>query len=252
MIYKHDYTNSCWWCGSAAGTGVHKFKKADLIRYFGRGPYQGEGRIVRGIEGKLRNVQGPNSDEAKFEKNLCASCNNTKSQPFDRSYDKFVAFLHDQEEKILKERKLCFTEIYDEEWRSEVARLYKYFVKHICCRLAEGKVWIHPNVITFLNDKGSLQHLTLNFEIREDILAMEKKNDELGIGNGSFWMGDLMYLKSQSSGAMSEASSFLGIRWLRINYVYDESIIYPQKVEWANELALPSGYNVEPESILNS
>lgn len=252
MIYKHDYTNLCWWCGSAAGTGEHRFKKSDLIRSFGRGPYRGEGRIVRGIEGTLRNIQGPNSDEVKFEKNLCAPCNNTKSQHFDRSYDKFVSFLHDHEEKILKERKLFFSDIYDAEWRSEVARLYKYFVKHICCRLAEGKVWISPNVIAFLNDEGPLQNLIISFEIREDILALEKKNEELRIGNGSFWMGDLICLESQGSGAMSEACSFLGLRWLRINYVYDGSIIYHQKIECEDGLALPSGYKIEPESILKA
>lgn len=250
MIYKHDYTSSCWWCGGDARTGEHKFKKADLIRYFGRGPYHGEGSIVRGIEGKLRKVQGPNSDEAKFDKNLCAECNNAKSQPFDRSYDRFVAFFHDHEGKILEERKFCFSEIYGEEWPTEVASLYKYLVKHICCRLAEAKIRIHPNIIAFLNDEGPFQNLKIGFEIREDILAMEKKNDEIGISNGSFWMGDLMYMKT--SGAMSEASSFLGIRWLRINYVYDEAIIYPSNVEWAKEIDLPSGYNVEPKSILNA
>jgi len=224
MIYKHDYTGTCWWCGNDAGTGEHKFKRTDLIKYFGRGPYQGKGRIVRGIQGKLRTIQGPNSDEAKFEKNLCAACNNAKSQPFDRSYDRFIEFLHDHEEEILAERKISFSDIYGADWQLDVVSLYRYFVKHICCRLAEAGIQINPAVITFLNDEGPFQNLRISFEIREDIVAMEKKNKEIGIDNGSFWLGDLMYMKSQSAGSMSEANSFLGFRWLRINYVYDNAI----------------------------
>lgn len=249
MIYKHDYANSCWWCGSTAESGEHKFKKTDLIRYFGRGPYRGNESIVRGVGGKLRNVRGPNSGEVRFENILCSSCNNAKSQPFDRSYDRFVEYIHDHEENILAEKKLCFPDIYGEEWQSDVGMLYRYIVKHICCRLAQAKIRIHPNIIAFLNDKGPLQHLRLAFEIREDILAMEKKNNDIGLDNGSFWMGDLMYMKSQSTGSMSEANSFLGFRWLRINYIYDEDISYPKNIEWLKIIELPSGYNIDPKSI---
>jgi hypothetical protein len=61
MIEMYDYKDRCWWCGNAADSGEHKYKKADLVREFGKGPYKGAKELVRVIEGQLKIIQGPNS-----------------------------------------------------------------------------------------------------------------------------------------------------------------------------------------------
>lgn len=225
MIYMFDYKDRCWWCGDVAKSGEHKFKKSDLVRYFGRGPYHGKKRLVRGFENQLHDLQGPNADEAKFEKNLCFSCNNSRSQPFDRSYDKFMKYIHENEDNILITKRFLFTDIFGIDWRGERIKLIKYFVKHICCRLASASIRIHSDIKAFLDGNTPLNRFHLVFEIQENIVALETSTKEMGLRVGSFWMGDLNYIKSQSTGAIREATSYLGYRWLWLYYLYDEDIL---------------------------
>src|SRR4051794_9915286 len=102
MLYASTSPGLCWWCETrAADSREHKLKRSDLVRQFGSGPYP---ELVSQREGKLRNVQGPNSALAKFRQTMCAKCNNERSQPFDLAYDKFTAYLHERERHVLASR----------------------------------------------------------------------------------------------------------------------------------------------------
>src|SRR2546423_12673051 len=37
----HDYAGTCWWRVGIADSREHKYKKSDLVREFGAGPWQG-------------------------------------------------------------------------------------------------------------------------------------------------------------------------------------------------------------------
>jgi hypothetical protein len=251
MIEKHDYKDLCWWCRNVADSGEHKYKKADLVREFGKGPYIGANKLVRGISGELRSIQGPNSKEAKFENTLCQTCNNEKSQPFDVNYDIFTEYIRANEPKIIATRQFKFSEIYGNDWKNCRVNLLRYYVKHICCRLASAKILVRHEVISFLNGAQDLHFLKFNLEIREDIVAMMNGLKKSGMDNGCLWIGDLNHQISKSRGEISEAQSFLGYRWLRMNYLYDYSIEHTEDNFSDDLVNLDTGYNIHPETVRN-
>jgi hypothetical protein len=83
---------TCWICGNLADSREHKFKRSDVAQssktwapndqpyYFG--------------EGGSRRIQGPGSELVKFEKILCHRCNTTRTQPFDRAYERFTEWVN--------------------------------------------------------------------------------------------------------------------------------------------------------------
>lgn len=118
MIQRHAYGPQCWWCGNAADSKEHRYKKADITRLFGKGPYKGQDALSRFVEGKERPVQGPNSRELMFRANLCGKCNNERSQPFDLAYDQFIAHLEANTPSILTSKQLQFSAIFGPEWKA--------------------------------------------------------------------------------------------------------------------------------------
>lgn len=251
MIETHDYKDRCWWCGNAADSGEHKYKKADLVREFGKGPYKGANELVRGIAGQLRKIQGPNSKEAKFENTLCQICNNERSQPFDTTYDEFSEYIRLNEQKIIAARQFKFSDIFGVDWKDCRLDLLRYYVKHICCRLSTARIFVRQEVIDFLNGAQGLKFLKLNLEIREDIVAMMDGLRKVGMDDGCMWIGDLTCQTSKSSGDISEAQSFLGYRWLRMNYLYDYGIGDTEDNFSGDLVDLATAYNFHPETVRN-
>jgi hypothetical protein len=250
MIEFYDYKNHCWWCGNEADSAEHKYKQTDLKREFGKVPYKGRKEIVRGISGKLRKILGPNSKEVKFKKNICQNCNNNKSQSFDSEYEKFTKYIKNHENEIISKRQFIFSEIYGDSWADCRANLLRYYVKHICCRLASNNIFIRNEIINFLNGTSKLFFLNFHIEIREDLIAMIKFLREEGLGDGCLWIGDLIYDISKSTGKMSNARSYHGYRWLRMNYLYDDSCFQAEDNFSDNIVNLISDYNIDPTKIL--
>lgn len=84
---RYEYEGNYRWCGDAASSREHKWKKSEIKALYGPAGSQHYSLLWIGEDGNHRNVQGPDSDLMKFEKSLCAKCNNSRSQPFDLSYD---------------------------------------------------------------------------------------------------------------------------------------------------------------------
>lgn len=124
----------CWWCGAPADSREHKFKKSELRLNNGPGPWRGEASVVhRGRDEHLRAVQGPDASTVKFGPTMCSNCNNARSQPFDRAYDKFIEYMSAHESAIGVDRRFRFSDIYGAEWATKRCNLVKYWVKHVCC-----------------------------------------------------------------------------------------------------------------------
>jgi hypothetical protein len=221
--HRYDYGGLCWWCGATADSREHKYKRTDLTRTFGPGPYVGDAAIVRGVDGMSRQVQGPKSDELKFPPVLCATCNNARSQPFDFAYDLFTEFVTQYGDRILRDRTFRLSDVYDGTWRTAKDDLAKYYVKHIGCRLADAGIKVEQPILDYLDGRSRhLSGLQMRFGIHGGILAI---NEHLKTHGDSFerglWMGDLMCMYSPSAGSVSEVEGDLGYRWLGLYYIYD-------------------------------
>jgi hypothetical protein len=247
VIYSFDYEGECWWCGGVSDTAEHRHKQTDLVREFGRGPYQGQQAPVRVRPGSApRGFRSPKSEQVKFEKSLCGRCNHERSQPFDQAYDSFASFVRAEESAILRERRFCLSDVYGANWPAQRENLLRYYVKHIGCRLAEADIVVIPQLRDLLDGRGTLSSLTLDVEIRSDIATLTKV---LGRRDGdmpSLWQGDVNAQLNWCTGEIDQVASFVGYRWLRVNWLYDEGIIQPQHPFSVDRVNLRAAHNLHP------
>lgn len=145
-------SDRCWWCGDVATTQEHRFKATTLRR------------LAKTDDGTINpgNVFKRSSDydstlhslnkgaQIRWPKNLCANCNNSKSQPFDRSYDIFEAFLVEHADVIHTWERLDWQEVYGADWQEKSRNLARYFGKQLGCMLATYQHQIPSQLIDFL------------------------------------------------------------------------------------------------------
>jgi len=114
-----------------------KGKNVDLIRY----------------SGETFQIQGPNSQRLKLVPNLCAKCNGARSQSSDKSYTHFINSFKKLKNEFLDSNSIDFTKIYVGNWQIQKRNLYKYILKHACCRMSENQIVIPNAIVDFLDDR---------------------------------------------------------------------------------------------------
>ena len=172
----------CWICKQVADSAEHRVKKSDLVNLHGSGSYKGEDALVLIREGKVFPIQGPNSKVVKYKKNLCAKCNNDFSQPFDKAYESFAAYLLQNEDIILKRRFVDFKDVYGDKFEVGQRNLYKYFVKSFGCRLANDGYPIPEDLPALLPKRRFRTRLRITFSVHEDFLLPPEGIKILGNG----------------------------------------------------------------------
>lgn len=243
MIVKRGYNGVCPWCGGPAGSSEHRHKRTDVVREFGRGPYTGSDAVVIGRGGGAAgpvqeiDVPGPRSKELTWRDNLCARCNNERSQPFDHAQTRLHEFIAANEATILRTRSVRLSEVYGPRWPDERDNLLRYYVKHVVCRVAAAGVLVTPDLTDFLDGGPTPRSLEFTAEIRRDIVAM---------GAGGLWLGDLWHMANTRTGELTEINSFTGYRWFRLTWMYDESIGTFAHPFDAEVVPLREGYSVHP------
>lgn len=139
----------CWWCRERpATTGEHKYKQTDLVRLMGDDSlvWVGNGgtREIRGKSGIKRDRYGV----VKFPKSMCETCNNARSQPFDRAYATFSKYLYST--RVRTQPGISFKEIYGETWKKDTLDLARYYGKHFGCRMARSGLPVPASLREFL------------------------------------------------------------------------------------------------------
>jgi hypothetical protein len=133
----------CWICRGPADSREHKFKKSDVSRTSKTWAADDQPYFV-GVSG-WRRIQGPDSELVKFGKVLCQRCNATKTQPFDRAYERFADWVTNKGGDLMTEGELDFGEIYGSSYQDSTLNLLKFFAKHLGCRIASAHHTMPPN-----------------------------------------------------------------------------------------------------------
>jgi hypothetical protein len=148
----------CWWCGAPADSREHKLKRSDLVREFGSPPYHEERTLQRVSKDGSQAIHGPGSRLFKFEPSMCARCNDTRSQPFDRAWDTLTHFLVDNEQTILARQEIDLRSVFRSAWRDGSANVARYVVKHLTCRMVQelpGPIQLDTALFEFLDGGDS-------------------------------------------------------------------------------------------------
>ncbi len=207
---------SCWICGAEADSAEHRIKKADLVRAYGKGPYKGPSAPVHVRGSTITPIQGPRAKKVKYSPSLCAPCNSTRTQPYDRAYDQFMSWVLANEETVLRERFIDFAEVYGAKFERPQCDLFKYFVKSLGCRLVDAGASVPLDLVTLLPKESFRTALKITFSVNEDILLMPKRSRTVFIGKG-----DLIVWKSKSDPLTLNAYTWdEHTSWLMMNYWY--------------------------------
>jgi hypothetical protein len=176
----------CWICGSAATSAEHRFKKSDVVRAYGRGPYTGDDDPLhfRNSEPKPIVLQGPNACSLKYSPSLCHRCNTTVTQPFDRAYDLLMEWLTTHGTQVLQRRFINFAEIYGDQFEGPQRNLFKYFAKSFGCRLVESGYRVPSDIIDLFDLSYFKTGLCLTFAVNENILELSSNIKDGFIGKG--------------------------------------------------------------------
>ena len=143
----------CWWCGALATTEEHRIKASTLRR------------VARSEDGTVTpgNVFKKSSDyeatlhslkrgtQIRWPKNLCGNCNNSKSQPFDRAYDVFEAFLVARIDELSTWARLDWETVFGTEWQTGARDLARYFGKQLGCMLSAQQLPVPDELVEFLD-----------------------------------------------------------------------------------------------------
>ncbi len=165
--FRHAPDGRCWWCGGVATTREHKFKHSDLRRVATRDGARDLKALFKMSDfhqGSLRTLK--RGDEVQWGLNLCAPCNNARSQPFDLAYDRFVAYLRANGDTLWRWTSLDWAAVYGQEWSDGATSLARYFVKQFGCMMATQRLQVPQDAVAFLD--GSARCPSLCIDIWRD------------------------------------------------------------------------------------
>jgi hypothetical protein len=146
-------SDRCWWCGDLATTEEHRIKHSTLRRVArnqdGNTQPANVFKKSSDFEGLLHSIK--KGSQVRWRKNLCANCNNAKSQLLDRSYDIFEAFLVAHIDDMTHWAWLDWRNVYGDAWEREARNLARYFAKQMGCMLASQQLPVPQELVAFLD-----------------------------------------------------------------------------------------------------
>jgi hypothetical protein len=137
---------NCWICGDEASSREHLVKRSDLQALVGS-ISQSDPIYLHMATRRNRRIGSLNADGLKFSKTLCAHCNSARTQPHDRAWDYFSAFIRSRRPAISAGDSIRSNSIFPYDTRRAMLHVHLYFVKLMGCKIVEGGIPI--NLVPF-------------------------------------------------------------------------------------------------------
>jgi hypothetical protein len=202
----------CWWCKhQPANSREHKYKRSDLKRMWGPG-----GLLWGNGDGDIRTIHGiDRNPTVKFHQTMCSSCNNARSQPFDRAYAIFSDYVAANHRRLWHGSGIDFTKIYGNTWRQSQLDMARYYGKHFGCRLAQAGLPVPESLRNFLDGAPDMHDIHLALVSNRSIRRDRPKSAGLTLGP------DLAYMNKDRTRIvqviLASYVSYIGVR-----YYWDE------------------------------
>jgi len=138
----------CWICGKPAITGEHITKRSDLRSVFGT-VAQGHPLYQHRMTAANRRVGSLDAKVLKSPGLLCANCNNTRTQPHDRAWEKLSLALRTRKPALAPGDVVRTNRIFPFGTAGEMLKVHLYFVKLFGCHISGNNI---PLDITRFSD----------------------------------------------------------------------------------------------------
>lgn len=211
--------NLCWICQQPATTSEHNPKRSDLKLMFRDATFEKGNRLVKTTAaGEKILVQGLNSKEVKYEKNLCDGCNNSGTQPYDKAYETLIDFIVKNHVAISKQKIVNLKIVYGKEVRRCQSDLFKYFAKTVGCTINATGNKVPSSLLDVIQGKSYGKNFFVTISINEELLKI--KAELKGLAGCS----DLHLLKEKRTGEEVWIWS-QNLGWLVLTYWFNAKIM---------------------------
>jgi hypothetical protein len=218
--YKVPDSGLCWWCGSTADSREHKFKRTDLTRMWGN-----EDHLVwicNQEQVKIRSAR--KSSIVKFTANMCASCNNSRSQPFDVAYDKFADYVWDNLDNLWRSRFLDMRRVYGGDWQESSLNLARYFAKQLACRIDDAGFQVPSIIPPFLNGQPLLSNVQMALFKDRELWNFYCQGKSEGSATAGLFLSPALGAVSKSQRRLTMFSSSAVIGYIGVMYRWDDAV----------------------------
>lgn len=206
--FRLPASDDCWWCGAPATTEEHRIKHSTLRRVsMDRDGTADPGNVFKkssDFEGALRSIK--KGAQVRWRKNMCANCNNARSQAFDLAYDAFEQFLVKHADAMMRWKHLDWSEVYGTAWQEAARDLARYFGKQIGCMLATQHLPVPQDLIGFLDGRARCPSvrfsLAINWRVGEAHKVMRRHGSADGM---TTFVGLLDSIAYASEGSLTGA-----------------------------------------------
>jgi hypothetical protein len=166
-------TMDCWICGDPATTGEHKTKQSDLRTSLGT-PTQARPFYYHDQTTRNRQVRSYKADFLKSASRLCAKCNNERTQPYDRAWERLSIWLRTRKPPIKPEDIIRANRIFPYQTTTKMRRVQLYFAKLTGCHLMEANLKFDVASLSNSILLGKINpHIYLKFGLyRDEMIGM--------------------------------------------------------------------------------
>lgn len=153
----------------------------------------------------------------QLPRSLCTFCNSSRTQAFDRAYDRFVEWVSENEPIVQRRRMIDFAAVYGEGFSAGQLNLFRYFAKCIGCQVAASGVEVPADIPRLMVRAPFKTGLRLTLSVDERVETILGEHGRSLLHNGPLY-ADLFKAK------LSRAKT---LRWqqhvggLAINYWYN-------------------------------
>ncbi len=129
----------CWICGDEANSGEHQIKASDLKSVFGHVTQKSP---LRFHTDQKRNqpIRGIKSDKLKYLALLCARCNNERTQPHDKAWERLSIYLQKRQPPIRPGMKVRLNRTFPGSVSKSMLNVHLYFLKLFGCLITEHNI----------------------------------------------------------------------------------------------------------------
>ncbi len=137
----------CWICKSEATSGEHHIKKSDLKLLY---PYATQKKPIYCIRnGKLqKKIGGIKSKSFMFDSLLCKECNNHRTQPHDKAWERLSSYLYKNWMKVQSDGYIDLYDVFRSDYIHEMLQVQLFFTKIFGCKISESLSPIDLNIFS--------------------------------------------------------------------------------------------------------
>lgn len=129
----------CWICGDDANSGEHLIKASDLKSLFGH-VTQKAPLYFHIDERRNQPVAGIKSDKLKYSALICARCNNERTQPHDRAWEKLSNYMRTRQPPIRPGDLVRLDRPFPGKVGQSMLSVHLFFLKLFGCLIVEHSI----------------------------------------------------------------------------------------------------------------